>query len=74
MKRPHAQLGVNLGQRPFVYDIDGMVSVSDKFGLVCPDYLLSQSSARDKVFKTRLTLSTLRCFILPSTGTICVKL
>ncbi len=33
MKRPHAQLSVNLGQKPFVYDIDGMVSVSSKCGV-----------------------------------------
>lgn len=27
MKRPHAQLSVNFGQRPFMFDIDRMVSV-----------------------------------------------
>ena len=28
MKRPHAHLSVNFGQKPFVFNIDGMVSVS----------------------------------------------
>ena len=28
MKRPHAQLSVNFGQKPFIFDIDGMMSVS----------------------------------------------
>ena len=27
MKRPHAHLSVNFGQRPFMFDIDRMVSV-----------------------------------------------
>ena len=27
MKRPHAHLGVNFGQKPFMFDIDRMVSV-----------------------------------------------
>ena len=27
MKRPHAQLSVNFGQKPFMFDIDRMVSV-----------------------------------------------
>ena len=27
MKRPHAQLSVNFGQRPFMFDIDRMVAV-----------------------------------------------
>jgi len=74
MKRPHAQLSVNLGQKPFVYDIDGMVSVSNRFGLGFPECPLTQTSAKDKAFKTRSTLSTLRCCILPSTRMICAKL
>ena len=28
MKRPHAQVTVNFGQRPFVFDIDDMMKVS----------------------------------------------
>jgi len=32
MKRPHAQLSVNFGQKPFVFDIDGMMSVSTSSG------------------------------------------
>lgn len=31
MKRPHAHLTVNFGQKPFVFDIDGMMSVSIQF-------------------------------------------
>lgn len=27
MKRPHAHLSVNFGQKPFMFDIDRMVSV-----------------------------------------------
>ncbi len=32
MKRPHAHLSVNFGQKPFVFDIDGMMSVSTSSG------------------------------------------
>ena len=28
MKRPHAHLTVNFGQKPFAFDIDSMMSVS----------------------------------------------
>ena len=28
MRRPQAHLSVNFGQRPFVFDIDGMMRVS----------------------------------------------
>lgn len=28
MKRPHAHATVNFGHKPFVFDIDGMMSVS----------------------------------------------
>ena len=31
MKRPHAHLSVNFGQRPFMFDIDRMVSVRTTF-------------------------------------------
>ena len=34
MKRPHAHLSVNFGQRPFVFDIDGMVAVSTSLAFV----------------------------------------
>lgn len=33
MKRPHAHLTVNLGQTPFVFDVDRMVAVSNSFVL-----------------------------------------
>lgn len=28
MRRPQAHLSVNFGQRPFVYDVDGLMAVS----------------------------------------------
>lgn len=31
MKRPHAHLSVNFGQKPFMFDIDRMVSVRTAF-------------------------------------------
>ena len=31
MKRPHAHLSVNFGHRPFMFDIDRMVSVNRTF-------------------------------------------
>lgn len=34
MKRPHAQLSVNFGQKPFMFDIDRMVSVRYTFALI----------------------------------------
>ena len=32
MKRPHAHLSANFGQKPFVFNIDGMMNVSILFG------------------------------------------
>lgn len=74
VRQPHAQLSVNLGQKPFVYDIDGMVSVSNESSMTLMEFPLTPCSARGKAFKMRSTLSTLRCCIILSARMICAKL
>lgn len=49
MKRPHAQLSVNFGQRPFMFDIDRMVSVRYRFRVNSVGKMLTSSkSAKNK--------------------------
>lgn len=52
MKRPHAHLSVNFGQRPFMFDIDRMVSV--RTNLMLPVWIRrSQTTARETKYYRR---------------------
>lgn len=69
MKRPHAHLSVNFGQKPFVFNIDRMMAVSILFGVTYVMRLLTHNRKREGRFETRLLMPTSRIYILFSTKT-----
>ena len=54
MKRPQAHLSVNFGQRPFVFDIDGVMSVCDYSLMLLRRRRLTSSSERSWILAMRL--------------------
>lgn len=48
MKRPHAHLTANFGQRPFVFDIDGMMAVSRYSHTLIEEQILTDILKRER--------------------------
>jgi len=62
MKRPQAHLSVNFGQKPFVFDIDGMVAV--RVVIFCFDMdLLNHTSEISRVLETKSVQQTCPIYI-----------
>ena len=76
MKRPHAHLSVNFGQKPFVFNIDGMMSVSTVDRIFCyfkTEYLFMKRRL-DKALGMKSVMPTFQIYILLSARMICARL